>query len=190
MVDDDLPQIKTLFGPEPRTFWIVLAIFLAQVTIAYFMRDASWWILLPVAYVFGGTVNHSLQLAAHELSHNLAFETVAFNKSVRPSFRPSRVGEGGERIEEWIFPFPFLHSSSPCVCGWAGGCRMLAIFANLVTGVPSSMTFIKYHMDHHRVNFFFPSNFQQFLHSLFLFTSSSLSGKHSTIHSSIPSSVH
>ena len=37
------------------------------------MREAEWWVLLPCAYVIGGTVNHSLQLAVHELSHDLCW---------------------------------------------------------------------------------------------------------------------
>lgn len=100
------PEITKLFGPEPRTFWIVAAIFLSQTLIAYWMRDASWGILLLVAYAYGGTVNHSLQLAVHELSHNLCWENQLANK-------------------------------------WT------AFFANLVTGFPSSITFQRYHMEHH-----------------------------------------
>lgn len=76
-------------------------------TIAYYIRDYSYGILFLVAYVYGGTVNHTLQLAVHELSHNLAFESVAAN-------------------------------------------RLCAVFANLCTGVPSAVTFKRYHMDHHQ----------------------------------------
>jgi len=66
----------------------------------------SWgWIVL-LAYAIGGTVNHTLQLAVHELSHNLCFESLIGNK-------------------------------------------LLAIFANFVTGVPSAVMFQKYHMEHH-----------------------------------------
>jgi len=67
------PEIQELFGTEPLTFWISLGILCLQLTIAYLMRDASWWILLPCAYIIGGTVNHSLQLAVHELSHDLCW---------------------------------------------------------------------------------------------------------------------
>lgn len=62
-----------LFVTEPLTFWICLAILALQLTMAYLMRDADWWVLLPCAYVIGGTVNHSLQLAVHELSHDLCW---------------------------------------------------------------------------------------------------------------------
>jgi len=101
------PEIKELFKPEPRTFLIVAAIFVSQISVAYWLRDANWGLLLLVAYVYGGTVNHSLQLAVHELSHNLCFVKQSHNK-------------------------------------WT------AFFANLVTGFPSSITFQRYHMEHHQ----------------------------------------
>lgn len=101
------PEIEQLFGPEPLTGWLVLILVTLQVSMAYFMRDASWPLLFVCAYVIGGTVNHSLQLAVHELSHNLGSHHVVINK--------------------WI-----------------------AIFANLPTGFPSSVSFQKYHMDHHQ----------------------------------------
>jgi len=58
-------------------------------------------------YFYGGTVNHTLQLANHEISHNLVFEN--------------------------------LHAN-----------MLLGIVANLVTAIPSSVTFRMYHMDHHQ----------------------------------------
>jgi len=67
------PEISELFVTEPLTFWICLAILALQLTMAYLMRDADWYVLLPCAYVIGGTVNHSLQLAVHELSHDLCW---------------------------------------------------------------------------------------------------------------------
>jgi sphingolipid delta-4 desaturase len=101
------PQIRSLFVKEPLTAVVVMFIFVTQMTIAYYIRDASWAVYLLVAYAYGGTVNHTLQLAVHDLSHNLAFDSVAAN-------------------------------------------RICSMFANLVTGFPSGMTFIRYHMDHHR----------------------------------------
>jgi len=66
-----------------------------------------WCTTLIIAYVVGGTVSHSLQLAVHELSHNLCFESIVAN-------------------------------------------RILAIFSNLATGLPSAVTFTRYHMEHHQ----------------------------------------
>jgi sphingolipid delta-4 desaturase len=62
-----------LFTTEPLTFWITLGILAIQITMAYLMREADWWVLLPLSYIIGGTLNHSLQLAVHELSHDLCW---------------------------------------------------------------------------------------------------------------------
>jgi len=101
------PQIKELFVKEPLTFVIVSLIFTLQVTMAYLLRDSHFGLILICAYLIGGTVNHSLQLASHELSHNLCFQSEILNK-------------------------------------------FTAIYANFVTAFPSSLTFQRYHMDHHQ----------------------------------------
>ena len=88
------------------TFPIVVAIFGAQLLMAWAVSSSSWLLLFLLAWSVGGTLNHSLQLAVHELSHNLCFTSPLHN-------------------------------------------RLAAIFANLSTGFPSSVSFQKYHMDHH-----------------------------------------
>ena len=103
------PEIAQLFGTEPLTFPIILAIFTTQMFFAYLVSSMSlsWPLLFLLAWTVGGTLNHSLQLAVHELSHNLCFDSALANKCA-------------------------------------------AIFANLATGFPSSVSFQKYHMDHHQ----------------------------------------
>ena len=68
------PQIKALYGPCARTKYICTALVLVQLASAYLLRGAPWWLLVTVAYLFGGVVNQALLLAIHELSHNLAFK--------------------------------------------------------------------------------------------------------------------
>jgi sphingolipid 4-desaturase/C4-monooxygenase len=68
------PQIKALYGPCPRTKYICTTLVLVQLVSAYLLRDAPWWVVVVVAYLFGGVVNQALMLAIHELSHNLAFQ--------------------------------------------------------------------------------------------------------------------
>jgi sphingolipid delta-4 desaturase len=68
------PEIKRLYGPCPRTKYICAALVVAQLATAYALKDASWWWIVVVAYVFGGLLNQALLLAIHELSHNLAFQ--------------------------------------------------------------------------------------------------------------------
>jgi sphingolipid delta-4 desaturase len=101
------PEIYELFGPEPLTLPLCFLIISIQIFTAYYLRNASWYILFICAYVIGGTLNHSLKLAVHELSHNLAFTSGFLNK-------------------------------------------LFALTCNLPTGVPSAITFQKYHMDHHQ----------------------------------------
>lgn len=101
------PEIRQLFGREIRTFYITMGVFCLQILMCYVVRDLPWYYILPLAYIVGGTANHSLLMVGHEVSHNLCFETVEYNQ-------------------------------------WLG------IFANLVTGVPSAITFKRYHMEHHQ----------------------------------------
>ena len=69
-------------GHEPLTKYVVLAVVILQFTIAYLLRHIHplSWTFLAAAYVIGGTANHNLFLAIHEITHNLAFKGVKANK--------------------------------------------------------------------------------------------------------------
>lgn len=73
------PDVARLYGHDPRSKWWVMLSVALQLITAYLVRDASWWIILPLAYAWGGTINHSLQLTAHELCHNLFFANPTHN---------------------------------------------------------------------------------------------------------------
>jgi len=103
------PEIKQLFGYDPNFKWVVTGMVLVQFLMMYVMTDKSWPMIFLVAYCFGGVINHSLMLAIHEISHNLAFG----------------------------YARPFAN-------------RMLGIFVNLPIGIPISISFKKYHLEHHR----------------------------------------
>ena len=74
------PEIKQLMGPEPLTKWAVFATVALQVCMAQWTLKWSWGAYLAAVYVVGATVNHSLFLAIHELSHNLGFKSTPANK--------------------------------------------------------------------------------------------------------------
>ncbi|XP_005091402.1 sphingolipid delta(4)-desaturase DES1 [Aplysia californica] len=103
------PEMKKLMGSDPRFKYIVTAMVILQLLVCYAMKDQSWITVLAFAYIFGGTINHSLTLAIHEIAHNLAF------------------GHGR----------PLTN-------------RFFGFFVNLPIGVPMSISFKKYHLDHHR----------------------------------------
>lgn len=75
-------QVTKLMGHEPLTKWVVLFVVSLQLTTAYLFRHTSWSspTLIACAYVIGGTANHNLFLAIHEITHNLAFKGVKANK--------------------------------------------------------------------------------------------------------------
>lgn len=100
------PEIKKLYGREWNTFPIVLLLVFFYFCLSVWVTRKSIFHFFFFGYFFGGTFIHSLQLAAHELSHNLCFESATANK-------------------------------------------LLAIFSNLPSGIPSAITFQRYHIEHH-----------------------------------------
>lgn len=101
------PEIKKLFGYDPNFKYVTMLPILTQFFMMVAMRNQIWPIFVLVAYVVGGTCNHMLLLAGHELSHNLGFKNMFHN-------------------------------------------RLFGLFANLPIGVPSTVRFRWYHMEHHR----------------------------------------
>jgi len=74
-------DITKLTGHEPLTKYIVCFLMAIQLGMAYSMKGQLWtfkfWIC---AYVLGATISQALFLAAHEISHNLAFKKFFNNK--------------------------------------------------------------------------------------------------------------
>lgn len=77
-------KVTKLMGHEPLTKWVVLGVVLAQLMTAVLLRHyspTSWWFIF-CAYAIGGTLNHNLFLAIHEITHNLAFKGIRANKAL------------------------------------------------------------------------------------------------------------
>jgi len=69
-------------GHEPLTKYVVVGVVALQIATAYYLRNTPI-ISIPfifLAYAIGGTANHNLFLAIHEITHNLAFKGINANK--------------------------------------------------------------------------------------------------------------
>jgi sphingolipid delta-4 desaturase len=100
------PEIKELYGPDIKLFPVVLTLVTIQLFFAANQSVFTTWQWWLAVYVVGGTINHSLSLACHELAHNLCFHDTVWNE-------------------------------------------LLAMVANFAQGLPSCITFKKYHLEHH-----------------------------------------
>ena len=69
-------------GHEPLTKYVSLSVVLLQFVVAYLLRYTHplSWKFIVAAYIIGGTANHNLFLAIHEITHNLAFKGIKANK--------------------------------------------------------------------------------------------------------------
>jgi sphingolipid delta-4 desaturase len=67
------PQMKKLFGYDMRVAVQFTLTVLIQFVMVYLVRNLTWPELLVVTYVVSGTLNHSLSVGLHEISHNLVF---------------------------------------------------------------------------------------------------------------------
>ncbi|KAI0711432.1 dihydroceramide delta(4)-desaturase [Earliella scabrosa] len=78
------PEVTKLMGYEPLTKWVVLGVVSLQIGLAYLLRNYHPLspVFLLTAYIIGGTANHNLFLAIHEITHNLAFRGVRANKAL------------------------------------------------------------------------------------------------------------
>lgn len=71
-------------GHEPLTKYVVSLVVLLQISLAILLRHTSPFSFTCIfcAYVIGGTANHNLFLAIHEITHNLAFKGIMPNKLI------------------------------------------------------------------------------------------------------------
>lgn len=74
------PEVAKLNGPCPYTKWKVLFAVCVQLCMCAIAPKLSFWPWFLCTYMLGGTINHSMTLAMHEISHNLAFRKPLYNR--------------------------------------------------------------------------------------------------------------
>ncbi|KAJ8326489.1 sphingolipid delta-4 desaturase [Batrachochytrium dendrobatidis] len=83
------PDIKTLYGIEPSTKYVIAAIVSVQLALAYYFGQV--WstgqtgkgfmlALIVCAFVIGGTITQLIGVIIHEATHGLIFESPIMNK--------------------------------------------------------------------------------------------------------------
>jgi len=74
------PEVTKLMGHEPLTKYIAVGVVVAHVSTAYLCKDLAlpWFVL--ATYALSGTFQANLFLAIHEISHNLAFKELKYNR--------------------------------------------------------------------------------------------------------------
>ena len=73
------PEVKELYGID-SFLWLKIVLMVAfQLISAPYIADLAWYYYLPICYVVGASVTHTIFLAIHELSHDLAFKKRLYN---------------------------------------------------------------------------------------------------------------
>ena len=69
------PEIKQYFGNYPLSIVAIAFLVALQWTIAWTVKDLSWWQVGAIAFFIGQFVLHSLAIFVHEAAHNLIFKS-------------------------------------------------------------------------------------------------------------------
>ena len=96
------PEVRQLFGRNPFTAVIMLAVLGIQTALAFVMGRLGlgyWWLSLIVAFVFGAFMNHCMYVIIHDATHNLILKRRAWNKWIAiladlPNLVPGAIGFG------------------------------------------------------------------------------------------------
>lgn len=67
------PEVKELFGVNPRLKYTTVALVVVQLGIALYAHKLPWIPFILVSYFIGATIAQALFLAVHEITHNFAF---------------------------------------------------------------------------------------------------------------------
>lgn len=67
------PEVRRFIGRNRNTFLVIVGCVILQLGMAFWVRNAPWWVLLLAAYFAGSYVSHGLWVLIHECAHNLIF---------------------------------------------------------------------------------------------------------------------
>ena len=73
-------EIKSLQGPWVGSFFWIVALVVAQITIASVLSDLGFWTQAIFAWFLGAFLSHGLMVLSHESSHNLIFKSSSLNR--------------------------------------------------------------------------------------------------------------
>lgn len=74
------PHIRNLISKNPSTFLFITLLVAFQVTMAWALKDSSWWWIFAASYFAGAFADHALFVMIHETTHKLVFKSPAANK--------------------------------------------------------------------------------------------------------------
>lgn len=73
------PEIRQLIGRNPYTIFVILLCVGVQLSLAFLLKDVSWWWIFIAAYLVGAFACHTLFVCIHECAHNLLFKNRTLN---------------------------------------------------------------------------------------------------------------
>ncbi len=76
----DHPDIRELISRNELSFFIILLIVGAQISVSILLAREPWWLALIIAWIFGAFANHTLFVLIHECAHNLIFKSRTANR--------------------------------------------------------------------------------------------------------------
>jgi sphingolipid delta-4 desaturase len=80
LILEKYPEITKLYGSDIRSAYFCSVTILIQFVMMYIVRDWSLLSLVIITYTVSGTLNHSLFLAMHEVTHDLFFNSRLANR--------------------------------------------------------------------------------------------------------------
>jgi sphingolipid 4-desaturase/C4-monooxygenase len=91
------PSVRKLFGTNPWTLAITLALVAGQLGVAFGVANQPWWVILLAAWCIGAFIDQAFFVIIHECAHNLVFKRAVYSKLVGilaniPMIFPSSIG--------------------------------------------------------------------------------------------------